>query len=58
MSGVGNISGQVAALASNGAVGMNVLKKSMNMESEQATQLLQTLTPANPNVGSKIDVRA
>lgn len=43
--------------ASN-AVGINVLKKSMDAGSSQAIQLIQALPQTDPNVGNTFDARA
>lgn len=60
MSGVGTVSNQVMAGMANGAVGMTVLKKSLDSEASQMNQLLQSVAQVrpNPNVGGNLDVKA
>lgn len=59
MSGVGTVSGQVMTSMANGAVGMNVLKKSLDQEKDQMSELLKSVAPQqNPNVGGNLDARA
>ncbi len=60
MSGVGNVANQVMSGMANAAIGMNVLKKSLDQDENQMNQLLQSVAAPqpNPNVGSNFDGRA
>lgn len=61
ISSVGSLSTALTQVAANDAVGLQVLKKAIDMQAQSALQLLQGLpqAPSNPpNLGNTIDVKA
>lgn len=64
VSTIGNLSSAVAQGQTGDAVGIQVLKKAMQIESQSALQLIESATQAAPstnnppNLGNSVDVKA
>lgn len=59
ISTIGNLSSAVAQGQTGDAVGIQVLKKAMQIEASTASQLIESVTTNNPpNLGNKVDVKA
>lgn len=61
ISSVGSLSTALSSSATGDAVGIQVLKKALDIQEQGAMQLLQALpqVPSNPpNLGNSIDVKA
>lgn len=61
MSTVGNLSSAVNAGNTGDAVGVQVLKKALQIEAETASTLIASVTPGTnnpPNLGNRVDTKA
>lgn len=61
ISGIGSYSTAMSAEQTSAAVSTAVLKKAIDIEEQNAMQLLQTLPPTYnnpPNLGGSVDVKA
>ncbi|MGE5384411.1 MAG: YjfB family protein [Betaproteobacteria bacterium] len=61
ISSLGSMSSAVASASTGDAVGILVLKKTLDMQAQSALQLLQALPQPGsnpPNLGQNIDVKA
>jgi len=61
VSGMGSVSSAMTQQQTGAAAAMLVLKKSIDLEANNALQLLQALPQASsnpPNLGNSVDIRA